>query len=266
MKFKFLIITLIVALNADAFAQSEFHYKCSNVRLNFNQMSKALEKVKRDQKFIFPERSNISFTPTNQIVPENLSTLLSTIQAEAFGQELLKLRSVGSALVSGDMANRSIDFDPKFIESLSTKNGYKDPDSLLKFLLAHEVSHYIQDFIALKKHAMETENKIPLVSDGVQSVYGNKMFFEVMTKKSGNLSDENLELYIVKNRYAVEVETDGYAYLLIKKLNYKMPNLEDFTKLLNILSGGIANSKEELFAPERCGVEQRRNLLVKRLK
>jgi len=238
-------------------------FKCEQPRLNFSKMKREMEKLKKDQKFIFPEK-NTTFTQVKETIPEDLNKLLSKIQIEAFGKEILKLRAVRDFNVSGDSFNKSIDYDPKLIESINKDNGYNDPETLLQFIFAQGVSHFIQDFIAINSGTLRTTNGIVLITDSTQHFYKEQLESFVLKHSKKKIMEESdeLETVMLQNIHKANVEVDGYAYLLLKKLNYKKPNAEDLKKLLVSINNTVL-SKEELFAPERCGFEQRLSLLEK---
>lgn len=220
-------------------------------------MNRALVSLKEGQQFIFlTNKTDLYQYPESKF--ELLNTSFSQLQNEAFGKQLLKLGTDDILNFDGDPLNKAIIFDPLLAESILKDPNYKDPNSLLVFIMAHELSHFIQDFIALKTDSVRTVNNILLASNTYRSLPKKlALDFYSELKKIGvdDLTSEKSGLILGREYCREHAETDAYAYILLQKLNYKLPEVEDLQRIILKIT---KNSSDEI---EICSLKLRLNTL-----
>lgn len=133
-------------------------------------------------------------------LPDWLHSDFQAIQQALFNHPVLELQSCRGCEITSDSSQKIVFADPDFINETMSNKSYHSPRSLLSFIMAHEISHYLYDLTIHEVHPQG------------QSLFG----YPPLEFNSARPLDES-QVYELAMAHA---EIDYYAIVLLKEMGY----------------------------------------------
>lgn len=155
-----------------------------------------------------------TITVVSKPLPSEVVETFNQVQGIVFkNAQILNLSACDGCAATADASTMTVYLDPTFLETI--KGDYQsDSNQIIKLIVAHEISHFIFEFIALNSEkGLSPNGNIPLIT---------KSFFDFTNREKLlklSMEDQLREV----NNYTSRVsqshsEVDAIAILLLRKL------------------------------------------------
>lgn len=155
-----------------------------------------------------PSVSNQNAMPFSEMqyeAPATIRDLFFGLQKEIFGKVLISLKFCSDCYFEADIIGKNLYLDPSVLEQILNSKEYNNPLELVKFIFAHELSHFVQELSAHPPYS-----KVDNWTDSGFPSY----FFPFKSAEEADAINSD------KNFVQSHVEVDIYALLILKKLNF----------------------------------------------
>ncbi len=204
----------------------------TEISFDVQKIEKSLARLRSQRSFpsLFPDgnvyssNNRLSQTP----VPAFIKSKFERIQRFVFGKpDVLKLLSCDGCEPNIEVGNLSVFIDPKWIHSILKDAHYRNPISLIEFVLAHEISHYVyeSEIINSTRHLSPNEQKsyflVRLHNEAfVQSLFSltegadkNKLLRESILEETSRHAEIDSIAKVILDNLMVENQCDVITWL-----------------------------------------------------
>lgn len=241
----FFVLLILISFPVFATEYNPSLILCKKPHIDLNKMSEVLSSMKSN-----PVLSQINSKSIGHAFPENGATikakqLSQKIQKEIFGKEVIKLDFIADGLSANyviENNNMRLVVGVGLIQHILSNSKYQDSESLLAFIIAHEISHAVQ-VISESPYKLSINGNIHGTLE--DRALTKKIVIEEVRRRGFDSGDNIINSTIYTNMYLYShQEVDAYALLILKKLGIALPSGKDFKLILEVM--GILNSNQKI--------------------
>ena len=174
---------------------------------DLKQMENVLEMVKSLSEI--PMFANVSSDPEEELQDAKIDPVISELfyqtQKEIFGKNLIQLRLSVTAGFYAQYSGKIVYVNPASITEILTSKDYRKPLDVIKFIFAHELSHFVNEIASHPPYSASDFVSI----NGLPSAYS-----------PSPRSKAEADLMNTKKMMQSHAEVDVYAALAMKQIGF----------------------------------------------
>lgn len=239
-------VLIILFLSKPAFASS--YLQCRTPQIDTSKMMDAIKNLSAESNQVLPKWDPKSYGEvqyiTKEEVPSEAASLLYRMQERVFGKQLLTMETSSDINFAAAFERHSILVNPSLWTTLLESNKIQDARNVLRFILAHELGHYVQAMTALKNKTIFSVNGH--IAAGITDYEDKDINNYLLTylknlgiKKPKKQQIHSLGMLLASNSH---VEVDIYGYLILRLIGGKPALASDLQASFDIMEE-LINSK-----------------------